>query len=313
VMLAGETRAFINRRGEQVFPVKYAYGHPHDFHEGLVWVQPDRFVHCRDSLGRSAFPDSFYDAGDFHEGLCAVNTRDSRNGESLGCWGFIDRSGNMVIAARFTEAAGYSQGFSEGLAAVAVGGGCVKEREWQTTGRHWGFVDRTGKMVIEARYDFVRDFHDGRASVSSGTDCALINRAGERVVAGWAEWDFSEGLCAVLDSSGRLGYIDTLGRTVIAGQYSWALAFSEGRAFVQLRERGKCGFIDQFGESVTPFLYEKAKTLFHDRRARVEIRQTGGSTLSGFIDRQGKLVIPAAYWYAGDFSEGLAPVLFPDK
>ena len=313
VMLAGGTRAFIDRRGKPVFPVKYAYGHPHDFHEGLVWIQPDQFLHCVDSMGRSAFPDSFYDAGDFHEGLCAVNTRYSRNGESLGCWGFIDRSGNMVIPAQFTEAAGYSQGFSEGLAAVAVGGACVKEREWQTTGRHWGFIDRTGKMVIEARYDFVRDFHDGRAVVNSGTDCALINRAGERVNASTvAAGDFSEGLCAIMDSSGKYGYIDTLGQTVIAAQYRWALPFSEGRALVQLRDRGKCGFIDRSGESVTPFIYEEAKALFHDGRARVVIRQTNGSTRDGFIDRQGKMVIPAIYLAADGFSEGLAIVLIPN-
>ena len=33
----------------------------------------------------------------------------------------------------------------------------------------------------------------------------------------------------------------------------------------------------------------------------------------GFIDRKGEMVIGAAYLLAGDFSEGLAPVLIPDR
>ena len=59
VTLADETRVFIDHKGKPVFPAKCAYGSPHDFHAGMVWVQPDRFVHCLDSLGRSVFPDSF--------------------------------------------------------------------------------------------------------------------------------------------------------------------------------------------------------------------------------------------------------------
>lgn len=315
VTFADDTRAFIDRFGKTVFKPRYSYGNPHECNAGLVWVQPDRFVHCVDSLGRSAFPDSFYDAGDFHEGLALVNTKDARNSDVLPSWCFIDRNGTMVIGARFSGAGGYARGFSEGLAAVAVGGEVVHERESHITGLRWGYVDRTGEMVIEARYDVVYDFHCGRALVNTGTDYAFVNHSGERVLESRAlgATEFSEGLCAALDSSGEYGYIDTLGRKVIAGRYSWAREFSEGRAFVQLRERGKCGFIDRSGESVTPFLYEKARASFHDGRARMEIRQTGGSALDGFIDRQGRLVTPAVYLYAGDFSEGLAPVLIPDK
>lgn len=314
VTLADDTRAFIDRFGKTVFKPKYSYGNPHEYHAGLVWVQPDLFVHCVDSLGRSLFPDSFYDAGDFHEGLALVNTKDARNSDVLPNWGFIDRSGTIVIPARFSGAGGYSRGFSEGLAAVAVGGQCVHEREWEITGRRWGFIDRSGEMVIEARYDFAHDFHSGRALVKDGTGYAFINHACERVIElrKGSAVDFSEGLCAVRDSSDKYGYIDTLGRMVIPARYAVASSFSEGRAYVQFKYGGKFGCIDRSGELVIPAEYENVKA-FHDGRAAVEVRRPDGILWHGFIDRQGKLVIPATYWYAGDFSEGLAPVMIPDK
>ena len=314
VTLADGSRAFIDRRGKQVFPVKYAYGHPHEFHEGLVWVQPGRFVRCVDSLGSSALPDSFYDAGDFHEGLALVNTKDSHNSDVLPNWGFIDRTGLVKIAPQFTGAGGYSQGFSEGLAAVAVGGKCIKERESQITGRRWGFIDRTGEMVIAARYDFVRDFHCGRALVKSGTDYAFIDRLGRRVIElGWRSApDFSEGLCAVGDSLGYHGYIDTTGEMVIPARYRFAGSFHEGRAEVRLTYGSKCGFIDRSGNFVIPPEYQSAQA-FCNGRAVAHPYSPDGVMRYGYIDRQGKLVIPAAYLSVGDFSEGLAPVLIPDR
>jgi len=314
VTLADGTRAFIDRTGKTIFKPKYTYGNPHEYHAGLVWVQPDQFVHCRDSLGRSFFSDSFYNAGDFREGLCAVNTRDSRNGAALGHWGFIDRSGDMVIPARFTEAAGYSQGFFEGLASVAVGGEVVHERESYVTGRRWGYIDHSGEMVIEARYDMAHDFHFGRALVKNGNNYAFINHAGERVIelGKHSATEFSEGLCAAEDSSGKQGYIDTLGRMVIPAQYYSAGEFHYGRALVRLNWNAKYGFIDPSGKVVIPLQYENAHE-FSNGRAVIETRAADGATRSGFIDRQGKLIIPATYWYAGNFSEGLAPVMFPQK
>ncbi|MBP5241278.1 MAG: WG repeat-containing protein, partial [Bacteroidales bacterium] len=49
-----------------------------------------------------------------------------------GDWGFMDKTGNVVIEPQFTEAGD----FSEGLAKVSV--------DWK-----WGYIDQTGKFVIK--------------------------------------------------------------------------------------------------------------------------------------------------------------------
>jgi len=64
-------------------------------------------------------------------------------------YGFIDKSGKVVIEPQFDDVGG----FCEGLAAVGKDG-------------KLGFIDKNGKMVIEQKFDWVGDFCEG-VSVTS--------------------------------------------------------------------------------------------------------------------------------------------------
>jgi len=79
-------------------------------------------------------------AGDFHEGLAAIK----RDGK----WGFIDKTGKVVIAPQYD----YVRQFSEGLAAVQKDG-------------KFGVIDKTGKEVIASQYDNAYFFSEGLAMV----------------------------------------------------------------------------------------------------------------------------------------------------
>jgi hypothetical protein len=58
-----------------------------------------------------------------------------------GEWGFVDRTGAVVIAPQFAEA----PVFSEGLAAAAVMG--------EDRLPVWGFIDATGRWVVQPRFE----------------------------------------------------------------------------------------------------------------------------------------------------------------
>lgn len=139
----------------------------------------------------------------------------------------------------------------------------------------WGYMDRSGKTVIEPRFD-------------------------------WAD-DFSEGLAAV--KVGELwGFIDTNGKLVIEARYSSVYQFSEGLARVQIGGYGKpWGFIDHTGVMVIePRLADtigggELENSFHDGLARIEV-----NSLHGFIDKKGNTSIAPRFRYAYPFSEGLA-------
>jgi hypothetical protein len=101
---------------------------------------------------------------------------------------------------------------------------------------------------------------------------------------------------------------------VIQPRFPWAEAFSEGLAKVQvsgtvLGYDGKWGFINRKGEIVIAPVYgwqteqDGTEQAFHDGRAKIEVNGK-----SGYIDKNGTMVIPPQFSLAYPFSEGLAAV-----
>ena len=88
----------------------------------------------------------------------------------------------------------------------------------------WGYVDGTGRLVIECRYADARSFDDG--------------------------------LAAVQEPEGLWGYIDTAGRAVVAPQFTVAGAFDDGMAWVQAGELW--GRIDKTGKTSPAFIPRSA-------------------------------------------------------
>ena len=117
-------------------------------------------------------------------------------------------------------------------------------------------------------------------------------------------WLFSEGLAGV-ELNGKWGFIDKQGNTVLPFKYDWAGPFIEGLAAVKLN--GKYGFIDKQGNTVLPFKYDYV-WLFSEGLAKVELNGK-----YGFINKQGNTVIPCKYDWARSFSEGLAQVKLNGK
>jgi len=99
--------------------------------------------------------------------------------------------------------------------------------------------------VIEAKFMMLGRFSEGLLSACDrDTHCGYIDETGKWVIeprfAGTGE--FSQGLAAVLDhvggfgKSGGFGYIDRTGRYVIEPKYSEAESFRDGLARVRLRD-----------------------------------------------------------------------------
>ena len=192
----------------------------------------------------------------------------------------------------------------------------------------FGYIDGSGKMVIQPRFDEAECFRDGRARIAVK---GLIGLMDARVgyidlngkLIGWAPdvegwWLFSDGLAAFRDRGG-VGYKDRGGRIVIAPKYPLARQFSEGLAAVDAGESGdwtqNWGFIDPTGRVVIPFGFSSVRS-FHEGLAAVTVREKGvhGLFKQGVIDRSGKLVIaPQAWFIEDDFSEGLVAVETGEK
>lgn len=236
--------------------------------------------------------------------------------------GFIDNTGKIIIKPKFDEAGLISQGFSDGLARVAIGKkicyinrkgktkffldpkfhsaakfseglaavGCVVGRE-----ERYGYINKTGRIVIDPQFSSAAEFCEGFACVQIGGKASGM-------------------------IGGVYGYIDRNGEYVVEPKFDYAESFSEGLACVQIGARpgglfedfggkvgGKFGYIDNGGNYAIEPQFKWASS-FSESLAVVVIGRK-----AGFINKSGEIVIEAKFDSAMPFSDGLASVKVGDK
>jgi hypothetical protein len=250
-----------------------------------------------------------------------------------GKWGFIDRSGAVVIAARFDGA----ERFSEGLAAVALEGrhgyvdatgrmALVPEQEPAgalhrpfvsglaavRSGGSIGFIDRRGKLAIPAKFTSAEDFSEGLAFACTGRGCGYIDRKGapaSGALLGGAP--FRDGIAGAWVGKGKMGskryVLYDAKRGPLAGDYENVGRPSEG--LIAVRYEGRWGYVDRTGRGVVRPRFSGAGE-FSDGLAPVAEQ----AWTCGYADRTGKLAIPARFRLCYPFSSGRARVeiLGPD-
>jgi len=135
-------------------------------------------------------------------------------------------------------------------------------------GRQFGFIDRSGKVVIPPKFDRVEEFRDNRSVVYIGSNA---------------------------------GYIDPTGHVVIPAVFSTASNFEQGRALVS--RDGKYSVIDTQGKTIAEIPYR----VLGDYSAGLAVvqRPRSGTTPGayGYIDRDGKVVIEPRFMPSGKFPE----------
>ncbi|MFH1230941.1 MAG: WG repeat-containing protein [Planctomycetota bacterium] len=210
-------------------------------------------------------------------------------------YGYIDKTGKIVIKPQFR----FASGFSEGLASVELWDG------------YRGYIDKTGQVVIKIT-GLGGDFSDGVAQINTALTFGCIDKTGGYVIKPQSDMlpasskgyraEFSEGLLAVYIPSTELyGYIDKTGQFVIKPQFRVVHNFSEGLAAASFKDM-TYGYIDKTGQVVIKPRFGWARD-FSEGLARVPF-----GTHSSYIDKTGKFAIESCFNYASPFSEGLAAV-----
>lgn len=178
-----------------------------------------------DERGRIVIAARFDAAREFAGGLAQVGMLDEELPEVAGQpnlkWGYIDERGRVVVELRYAVL----HAFAEDRAAVAVLDAEKPERSG--FGRNldrrnlkWGFVDRSGRLVIPLEFLDAGDFSEGLAAVNVGK--ANTSMCGKPL---------------------NYGYIDKTGAFVIKPQFAGAASFRNGRARVsvgEIRYLGRC-------------------------------------------------------------------------
>lgn len=235
----------------------------------------------------------WHSIGMLREGLVAVRESAPPPGGKGGEVVFLDETAREVVRVQTDALDDQRVGFSEGLCAVLRGG-------------KWGYVNRSGALVIPCRFDDAGPFTAGLAAVADGELTGFITEDGA-----WAieprflrAWGF--------DPSGVAAAVASL------KEVDGPLLRELKKDFSVKELRGMWGLIDRSGAWVKTPAFDYAETELHTslgiaggeltgplrlREGRAIVRQ---KKAWGVIDGRGTIVVPPKLLAVGDLGGGLS-------
>lgn len=252
----------------------------------------------------------FLSARPFSGGLAAVMAKD-------GLWGFIDKSGHLVIDPVYEEV----NDFSEGLAAVKL-----PNRSPNDDRTGWAFIDKVGRRVFQTNFEIVYNFSEKVALAQDDAAVYLITVDGktqklfstkELHLGPEINPGFKEGFLVVRDvRTKKYGFINKNVEMVIPPQFEDAASFSENVARVTVDNGGRemLGFLEKDGKFLlsprfdVDFDYLRNSRDFSDGLAGIAplLPTTTDLPFYVFIDKAGKIVFSTSSIDVGNFRDGLA-------
>ena len=206
-------------------------------------------------------------------------------------------------------------------------------------GNLYGYIDRTGEVIIKPQYKTAFSFKNGLAYAEAEDKIGFINGQGQMIITFNPDHyilnNFFNDKRACIFRRPRMymlreerrddvivpvdieitegaGFINTAGTIVIEPEYDWVEDFSEGLAVAAkgakvignnlIEAKGKWGYVTPTGKLAIEMVYEQARS-FHEGMAAVKL-----NGLWGYINKKGEIVIKPQFSKAFDFSNGLASV-----
>lgn len=256
-----------------------------------------------------------------------------RNHLKAGNYFIIDRTGKKINPEPYEMI----REFSDGRAAFNKGGIWKYDRYsggMSLIGGKWGFLDAEAKEVVLGNYDYVYDYHNGKAKVRSATRVFWIDKDGKECAqpGPTPAKEFS-----IYCEPGFYGYIDLKGNWAIEPQFFSAKEFSEGLAAAMILraadmdcnngvnettdEMGNSGngyskslsYLLSLGSNYQEENFDYKNAQADSARIADSMRVVNARRLYGYIDAKGNMVLPAKYEVALPFHNGRAYVCFRQK
>lgn len=254
---------YINEKGEEVISPKYYQAS--EFSEGFAVVQLDStYKTFIDKDENQLIKPVIGYLGSFNDGLAVVLDNGTFHG-------YVDTQGNKVITLASSDNVSLKvnivgRTFQEGLAVV-----------YNKETKKYGYIDKTGDLVIPFEYDRANSFQEGVAVVMKDDAYYTINKKGvkiidlsklpdipnshldERNLFDAEQHMFSEGLLHVNKEIENY-YMDKNGKIMLNDLGSYVEPFYSGRARIYRYDKDvqdmTFAFIDKRGKLVTDFIFK---------------------------------------------------------
>lgn len=236
----------------------------------------------------------------FHEGI-------TWRGHSGGSgYGAFDKNGNIIIPPHSyaIESTPTVMDFSDGAAWAR------KDNRWHAVDNTGKYLFTLEKNLVPEE-DGKSDFHEGLARVydKETKKYGYVDKTGKVVIPfehDYQAGNFYDGLAVAYDATNAYyGYMDKTGKMVIPYQYANAASFKNGVARVKLGDRWTV--IDTTGKDLLPQAYSAGTTSTEEHISSEAILVLGSNGLWGFANRAGQIV-SEGYIGIQPFSNGMACV-----
>lgn len=170
-------------------------------------------------------------------------------------------------------------------------------------GKKWGYMDESGKLIVQTKYDGVTPFYNSTAVVRSGKDYLLIDKEGNETTLPNSiilVKDMKEGMAPFVGLNKKEGFVNEKGEIAIEARFLGVGYFNDGLAWARTTD-GKIGYINQKGDWVIKPQFKTAK----DFQTGEQLTRVKKDDIWTYINRDGEIVnLPMDK--ISDFSEGLA-------
>jgi hypothetical protein len=256
---------FINEDGKYV--INALYKDATVFSDGLAWVVSENAAPSAiDEKGEIKF--TLQEAEEvrlFKDGFAAFSMVNEEGDEK---WGFVNKTGKVVITPQFKSVSN----FSDGLCGVRNDDG------------KWGFINKEGTITINYQFDGANDFKNGKCIVTSSGKGGAIDKDGKYIINPQFADMKIDGNMFLVNQDGKWGWCDKDGKYIINPQFGVAYPFN-GNDITSVRSDKGFGYIDKEGKILINPQFDAALP-FNGKLALV-----ASANKFGFIDKDGKYVI----------------------
>ena len=253
----GDLWGFIDVDGKVVVEPVYAAGFDVPvFANGLcgIYSPKDDARGYINTKGEVVIPFTIYSTRPFYDTITVIYQPGDASGASSARVSIIDMKGNVLIEYAPT-AYSYETHFVDGLARIL--------KDFKS-----GFMDKTGKIIIETKYDDARDFSEGLAAVQftnslGETKWGYVDKEGNVKIDFMFQNEptsFNSGRAFILGTNNKWGIIDNTGKVIVEPKYQQIFPYENGFATVSIMDekwQTTYEIIDVNGKPVKKFEKDK--------------------------------------------------------
>lgn len=183
----------------------------------------------------------------------------------------------------------------------------------------WGYIDESGNVVLNYKFDEAFSFSNGKAKVRKGTKWGYIDSNGVEVIkilySDMGAWD--NGRCKVavggslkdgVLNGAKYGFINESGEILLKPEYDKIGPFQNGYAHIQ--KSGKYGYIDSDLKIIVPCKYSAVGKFNSQGYCWIAIGgKISNNTITGaaygVIDKNSNIIIAPKYYHIGTFTDNV--------